>query len=285
MNVLSLFDGISCGQLALKEAGIKVTNYFASEIDKHAIAVTQANFPNTIQIGDVREVRAENLPKIDLLIAGSPCTSLSFAGKMQGFDGESGLYFEFLRILKETNPTYFLLENVKTKKEWLDIITNSIGVKPIFIDSAHFSAQKRKRMYWTNIPVKQLPEANTETLQDILDESAPDNHYLLPYQIERGVQKHKAQVFKNTRMGQVKFPTPKTEKSKCLNTVRIKGDRTMTHIQDEKGIRLLTINEYERLQTLPLGYTASAPLNQRFKAIGNSWTVNVISHIFKGIYD
>ncbi len=156
MNVLSLFDGISCGQLALQRAGIPVTQYFASEIDKHAIKVTQTNFPNTVQLGDVTKVKVEALPKIDLLIGGSPCQGFSFAGKLLNFeDPRSKLFFEFVRLLKETAPKWFLLENVLMKAEHERIITDQLGVKPVMIDSADFSAQSRKRLYWTNIPLRE----------------------------------------------------------------------------------------------------------------------------------
>ena len=155
INVLSLFDGMSCGQIALERAGIKVENYFASEIDKYAIKVTQHNYPNTTQLGDVTEVKAENLPRIDLLIGGSPCQSLSTSGNGSGFEGKSGLFFEFVRIFKQVikiNPDLkFLFENVKMKKSNQDIISDCLGVKPIEINSNLVSGQNRKRLYWTNI--------------------------------------------------------------------------------------------------------------------------------------
>jgi DNA (cytosine-5)-methyltransferase 3A len=136
MNVLSLFDGMSCGQIALNKAGIKYDNYFASEIDKPAIKVTQHNYPNTIQLGSVIDVKAEDLPKIDLLIGGSPCQGFSFAGKKLNFDDpRSKLFFEFVRLKNELNPKYFLLENVKMKQEWQDVISENLGVKPIRINS------------------------------------------------------------------------------------------------------------------------------------------------------
>ena len=136
MNVLSLFDGMSCGQIALNQLGIKVDNYFASEIDVPAITVTNANYPNTHQLGDVTKVSAKDLPKIDLLIGGSPCQGFSFAGKQLNFDDErSVLFFEFVRLLKETKPKYFLLENVYMKKEWQDVISKELGVEPIEIYS------------------------------------------------------------------------------------------------------------------------------------------------------
>ena len=141
MKVLSLFDGISCGQVALERAGIKVDNYFASEIDKYAIKVTQKNYPNTIQLGDVCNIKGNELPKIDLLIGGSPCQGFSFAGKQLNFnDPRSELFFEFVRILKEVKPKYFLLENVKMKKEYQNVISKHLGVEPIEINSALVSA-------------------------------------------------------------------------------------------------------------------------------------------------
>jgi len=149
MNVLSLFDGMSCGQLALQKAGIPVTNYFASEVDKYAIQVAKANYPNTIHIGDVCDVMWPETfegMKIDLLIGGSPCQGFSFAGKQLNFDDpRSKLFWEFVRLLKECKPKYFLLENVKMKKEYMDVITEALGVEPIFINSSLVSAQNRQR--------------------------------------------------------------------------------------------------------------------------------------------
>lgn len=150
--VLSLFDGMSCGQLALQKLGVKVKTYFAAEIDKHAIKVALDNFPNTIQLGDVTKVFAKDLPKIDLLIGGSPCQGFSFAGKQLAFDDpRSKLFFEFVRLKNECNPTYFMLENVKMKKEFEVIISRYMGVAPIEINSNLVSAQNRERLYWTNI--------------------------------------------------------------------------------------------------------------------------------------
>jgi DNA (cytosine-5)-methyltransferase 3A len=169
MNVLSLFDGMSCGQIALNRSGIKYNNYFASEVDKHAIKVTQANYPDTIQLGCVKNVNPENLPKIDLLIGGSPCQGFSFAGKQLNFEDErSKLFFEYVRLLKEIKPNYFLLENVKMKKEYQDVISSYLGVEPIFIDSSLVSAQSRKRLYWTNIPNVVQPDDKGICLSDIL---------------------------------------------------------------------------------------------------------------------
>ena len=170
MNVLSLFDGMSCGRLALDSLGIKVDNYYAAEIDKYATQVSEANYPDIIRLGDVCGVKAENLPKIDLLLAGSPCQGFSFAGKQLAFDDpRSALFFEFVRILKECKPKYFLLENVKMKKEFLDIITQQVDAQPILINSALLSAQNRQRYYWTNIPGVEQPKQKGVVLKDILE--------------------------------------------------------------------------------------------------------------------
>jgi len=175
MNVLSLFDGMSCGQIALNRLGIKYDNYFASEIDKYAMKVTEANYPNTRQMGSVEFINGVNLPKIDLLFGGSPCQGFSFAGKQLNFsDPRSKLFFEFVRILKETKPKYFLLENVKMKKESQNIITEYLGVEPIEINSNLVSAQNRRRLYWTNIPGVEQPKDKEIYLKDIIEGGGVD---------------------------------------------------------------------------------------------------------------
>ena len=175
MNILSLFDGMSCGRLALDRLGIKIDKYYASEIDKYAIEVSSANYPDTIQIGDVCDVKGEDYPDIDLILAGSPCQGFSFAGHQLAFDDpRSALFFEFVRVLKEVNPKYFLLENVKMKKEFLDIISDQVGVEPILINSSLLSAQNRQRYYWTNIPGVEQPEDRGLVLKDILETEADE---------------------------------------------------------------------------------------------------------------
>ena len=173
MNVLSLFDGMSCGQIALNKLGVKYDKYFACEIDKYAMQVTQHNFPDTIQLGDVQFVTKETFGnhKIDLVVGGSPCQGFSFAGKMLNFDdARSKLFFEYVRLVKELKPKYFLLENVKMKKESQDIISEYMGVEPIEINSSLVSAQTRKRLYWTNIPNVRQPEDKGIVLKDIIEQ-------------------------------------------------------------------------------------------------------------------
>lgn len=175
MNVLSVFDGMSGGRLALQKAGIKVDTYFASEVDPYAIKVTQHRFPNTIQLGDVTKVSASGLPKIDLLIGGSPCQGFSFAGGQLAFDDpRSVLFFEYVRLLHEVKPKYFLLENVKMKKEFQDVISGYLGVEPIVINSSLLSAQNRVRLYWTNIPNVTQPEDLGIILEDIIEDGYTD---------------------------------------------------------------------------------------------------------------
>ena len=153
LRVLSLFDGMSCGQIALNKLGLKDYTYYASEIDKYAIQITQKNFPETIQVGDVTQLKSEDFTNIDLMFAGSPCQGFSFAGKQLAFDDpRSKLFFEFVRMLKEVKPKYFLLENVRMKKEYLDVISEQVGAQPTLINSSLLSAQSRQRYYWTNIP-------------------------------------------------------------------------------------------------------------------------------------
>ncbi len=171
LNILSLFDGISSGRIALDRAGIKVNKYYASEIDKHAIKVAQHNWPDTVQLGSVIDVKTENLPNIDLTIAGSPCQGFSFAGKQLNFeDPRSKLFFEFVRLLNDLrvkNPNIkFMLENVRMKKQYLDIISEYLGVPPIKINSALLTAQNRVRYYWTNIPNVKIPEDKGILLKD-----------------------------------------------------------------------------------------------------------------------
>ena len=185
INVLSLFDGMSCGQIALERLGIKVDKYYASEIDPYAISVTQYNYPDTIQLGDIREIKGKDLPSIDLIIGGSPCQGFSFSqrNRLNFDDPRSKLFFEYVRVLnecREINPNiYFLLENVRMSNKSKDVITKYMGVEPININSALVSAQSRNRLYWTNIPNVKQPQDRRIMLKDILeDNAAADKYYL-----------------------------------------------------------------------------------------------------------
>jgi len=392
--VLSLFDGMSCGQLALQKAGIKVKQYYAAEIDKYAIQVTMANFPDTIQLGDVTKVFAKDLPKIDLIIGGSPCQGFSFAGKQLAFDDpRSKLFFEFVRLKNECNPTYFMLENVKMKKEFELIISKYMGVAPIEINSALLSAQNRVRLYWTNIAnepyglfgdmVCTIPQPKDKgvLLRDILESNVADKYYLTDKAIDRlnkaqligikakvdpeksgtitiknqsgqlaidnsttlivasrgrnpenpksresgleteqhleprfdgktncitSVQKDNlvmqlnpstesggVQPYQQNRVYDIDGISPALmaqmscgthailEKSPCLHGFE-HGTNGQLNKQLAKGglIRRLTETECERLQTVPDGYTGIVSSTQRYRMLGNGWTVDVIAYIF-----
>jgi len=177
VNVLSLFDGISCGQVALNNINIDIGNYFSSEIDKYAIKISNNNYPSTIQIGDVRRVKCDTLPQIDILLGGSPCQGFSFAGKQLNFkDDRSKLFFDFVRLLNSVKPKYFLFENVMMKVEYQQVISDMLNVKPIMINSNLVSAQNRKRLYWTNIPVFELPLDKLIFLKDIIEPFVDDKY-------------------------------------------------------------------------------------------------------------
>lgn len=276
MNVLSLFDGMSCGQIALNKIGIEYENYFASEIDEPAIRVTQHNYPNTIQIGDVTKVTSDNLPKIDLLIGGSPCQGFSFAGKKLNFsDPRSKLFFEFVRLKNDLNPKYFLLENVKMKQEWQDVISDLLGVKPIRINSQLVSAAKRDRLYWTNIPTDQ-PSDKGITFDDINSNS---QNWIEEERIAR-IASWKAQqkpLNSATVIGSSK-------KLPCLTARGYNQYHSgMILITDGTKYRYLTNEEAEQAHNIPIGYTSICNDRERSHMIGNGWTVDVIAHIFQGL--
>jgi DNA-cytosine methyltransferase len=278
INVLSLFDGMSCGQIALNKLGVKYDNYYASEIDKFAIGVTKMNYPNTIHLGDVRDVKGQNLPKIDLLFGGSPCQSFSNAGKGEGFEGSSGIFWEYVRVLKEVKPKYFMLENVKMKKEWQDIITKELGVEPIAINSSLLSGQNRPRLYWTNIPGVEQPEDKGIKLKDILeDDNLVDKQHLMT---------PKAMAYMDgLRNGKQRWEyhkNPLDGKAACIvaSFYKLSGLGVLDYRNLGKPCRRLTPLECERLQTVPDNYTESVSRTQRYKMIGNGWTVDVIAHIF-----
>lgn len=320
---------MSCGRIALERAGIEVNNYYASEIDKHAIKVTQSNYPDTIQLGDVTKISAKDLPKIDLLIGGSPCQGFSFAGKQLAFDDpRSKLFFEFVRLKNELNPTYFMLENVKMKKEFELIISRYMGVAPIEINSALVSAQNRVRLYWTNIANEPYglfgdmqctipqPKDKGILLKDILQANVDEKYFLgNPKMIDfvtdkRRLNKKYTQINGEKGLPQMArqyaswcgdficvamrgrnpensndrspgSPTeqrlePKTDgKTNCLTSVS--KDNLLSN---GYKLRRLTPTECERLQTVPDRYTSCVSDTQRYRMLGNGWTVDVVAHIF-----
>ena len=360
MNVISLFDGMSCGQQALDRAGVEVNQYFASEIDKFAIKVTMSNYPNTIQLGSVINVNGYDLPKIDLLIGGSPCQSFSFAGKRKGmatkdeieihtlehylqfkndgyeFEGQSYLFWEYIRILNEVKPKYFLLENVMMGEKWERILSRAIGVNPIEINSALVSAQNRRRLYWTNIGMKaaglfgdlesiiKQPKDKEILLKDVLENEVDEKYFLSEKAINKCLKSTANKNMLNTDnknksgcliSGYYKIPFDGTyivhnimprSSTTCKDTgntnaveivgfdyrtdegFRIRSYGKTPTLNTNAGvytnsprIRRLTPIECERLQTVKDNYTNHVSDCQRYKMLGNGWTVDVIAHIFK----
>jgi DNA (cytosine-5)-methyltransferase 1 len=371
MNVLSLFDGMSCGQQALERSNIKVDNYFASEIDKYAMQVTMANYPNTKQLGSVIDVDGYSLPKIDLLIGGSPCQSFSFAGKRKGmstkdseeistldrylqlkkegfeFEGQSYLFWEYMRLMYECKPKYFLLENVMMGEKWEKILSRAIGVNPIMINSSLLSAQNRQRLYWTNIGLAptglfgylqstiEQPKNKGIVLKDILENQVDKKYFLsdkmMEYFSNRAANFYGINVVVHNTMPRSSKtgkggtgPLSRADgKTYCLDTgttnaveirevkqinpslesggkqpyqqnrvydtngispslcANLGGDRS--YLLNLPKIRRLTPIECERLQTVKDNYTNHVSDSQRYKMIGNGWTVDVICHLFSYI--
>lgn len=303
MNVLSLFDGISCGQIALNRCGIKYDKYFASEIDKYAISVTKYNYPGTIELGDIKKIKPSDLPKIDLVVGGSPCQGFSVAGKKLNFeDPRSKLFFEFIRLKNELNPKWFLLENVVMKKKYISIISDHIGINPVMINSALVSAQNRKRLYWTNI------NAQKDILRmDISGIKQPDNKkIILADIIKKGFTDRDKSYpidahYQNTSLTSLNRYYRKASRQVIFDKpvvcaiAKIKGHESISGNHQPKiktdilKWRKLSPLECERLQTIPDNYTKYGIGNkkisnsQRYKMLGNGFTVDVIVHILKGL--
>jgi DNA-cytosine methyltransferase len=301
MNVLSLFDGMSCGQIALKKLGHKVNNYYASEVDKYAIKVSSDNFPTTIHLGDVTKIDFKSLPKIDLLMGGSPCQGFSFAGKRLNFnDPRSALFFEFVRALKEIKPKYFLLENVVMKQEFQDVISEHLGVLPVRIESSYFSAQKRSRLYWTNISIAPYEDKGI-VLADIIEHGLVDRdksycidaNYFKGTNLEQYLSKKRRQIVfeksnKPIRLGALTKSMGtrvyhESGKSVCISAVGGGWGAKTGLYHDDYCIRKLTVLECKRLQTVPDDYKMNVSNSQAYKMLGNGWTVDVIAHILNSI--
>ena len=284
MNVLSLFDGMSCGQIALERASIHVDRYYASEVDKYAIQVTQQNHPNTIQLGDVTNWKEWDIDwsSIELLLGGSPCQGFSFAGKQLAFDDPRSklflVYVDILNHIKSVNPNIkFLLENVRMKKEYLDIISEQLGVGYTLINSALVSAQNRNRFYWANWKFEQ-PDNKGTILADVIDDiseytsSSEHNRYDLGINRIASAVDIKGHDY-NKRVYDVYGKSP--------TLAAASGGNLEPKIVTTYGYRKLTPLECERLQTVPDNYTASVSNRQRYRMLGNGWTVDVIAHILK----
>ena len=315
MKILSLFDGISCARVSLERAGIPVEEYYASEIDKYAIQVSRKNYPDIIQMGSVIDISAQHSEQfdnskqrkhhlvaflgneIDILIGGSPCQDLSIAKKdRKGLDGErSGLFWEYVRILNEVKPKYFILENVASMpKEAKELISKTLGVEPIMINASLVSAQNRKRLFWTNIPNVTLPQDKGILLKDILEENVDDKYNVPNYQTNWNSDKpidENSPKYKTLRIGG-DIPTiyqwrrsywrEMSEQNKCPTLTSAMGiGGGNVPVLDK--IRKLTPIECERLQGLPDNYTDGVSNTQRYKALGNAFNVDVVAHILSFI--
>ena len=346
IKVLSLFDGISCGRVALERAGFEIEKYYASEIDKFAKIIAQKNYPDTIQVGDITKLKGEDYD-VDLVMGGSPCQGFSFAGKQLNFDDpRSALFFEFVRLLKEIKPKYFLLENVRMKQEHQDVISEHLGVKPIMINSSLVSAQNRYRLYWTNIPNIEQPNDKEINLKSLLqNEEEVDEKYYLTENNIKTINRNFGSKGKIIDLEEdfsliekMNYPSRIKQKLQCIKCptltaamgtgggnvpvitikeatkkgfVEIKDgecfDNTFPNSETRRGrkmdkksncltaanydyllfknerIRKLTEIECERLQTLPDRYTEDISMTQRYKALGNGWTVDVVAHILTNL--
>lgn len=332
MVVLSLFDGMSCGRLALKKLGVEPDLYMASEVDQSAIKVSRHNFPETKHLGDVTKVFGKDIPKPDLLIGGSPCQGFSFAGNQLNFQHpESKLFFEYARLLEECNPRFFLLENVVMKKEYEDVISGVLGVKPVLINSNLLSAQNRKRLYWTNIPGVQHPSDKAicwghvrvrgekkhkhfythKAMQWLAATSIKKKRPIAVHRADEKMQMLEAnhhKKYSSQRFFAVADDDPGLEPSRFPIyggqnpdsgpiKIRLEGgtliankdghDHEITRRGDlpsgRFAFRYVTPLECERLQTVPDGYTAEVSDTQRYRMLGNGWTVDVISHMLSHI--
>lgn len=300
MNVLSLFDGMSCGRIALQRAGIHIDNYFSSEIKPYAIKVADENWPmdKKNRLGDVTKIYARKLPKIDLLIGGSPCQDFSGANKERlGTDGvKSGLFFEYVRLLKALSPKYFLLENVRMKKEHEEFVTSIMGVAPVVINSELVAPHLRHRLYWTNIPGVTLPKDKGLLLNDFLTSGYSDRtkaRTLLESDSRPLTTPIKmAHRYFNTGFTTLIFKSKEHfERLKAHFDANFKGKSAKEIDSISKGmdlsiydgLRYMTNREREFCQTVPQGYTDSLTRDEASCVLGDGWTVDVIAHIFKGI--
>ena len=330
INVLSCFDGLSGGQIALEKAGIEVNKYYASEIDKYAIAVAKYHYPNTIHLGDVKKIDTSTLPKIDLMLAGSPCTDLSFAGLGKGLiEGkQSSLFFDWWRLVQELKPKFIFLENVRMKEEYKNQISDILGFQPTAINSSLVSAQNRYRLYWFGIrdgdsykaiPINQ-PKDKEIVLGDIL-ESWLDESWTISekvkdangcIQVGETAEIKGYDIIKRVYSPEGKAPTLTTmqgghrEPKVATNNPNGGVLKQNNHLTDGLRWRKLTPLECERLQTVPDGYTqygdfggeqfdkdgnfiryTTKPVSnsQRYKMLGNGWTIDVITHILEGMKD
>jgi len=292
MNVLSLFDGISCAKLALERAKIPINKYFSCEIDSYCIQISKKNHSSNIFLGDIKKLNLRELPKIDLLIGGSPCQDISHAFKGKGLEGKrSALFFDFVRIKNVLKPKYFLLENVRTK--WKKFMDEEIGEEGIELNSKFFTAQNRPRCYWTNIPIHGKHSINKKQIKDVMEKKVDDVYYFNKSVSNYGKGRHLKQKKDYYEIQKV-FTLPHSllkdnERQRRVYSVFGKSPTLLARSDTPKilfrdEIRKLTPLECERLQGIKDNYTSGCSNTQRYKMIGNSFTVPVISYILRNIH-
>ena len=285
ITVLSLFDGISCGRVALERANISVQRYTAYEIEPNAIKISKKNYSQIVHCGDVTTADFTQYRGVDLLLGGSPCQSLSITTSKNrtNLSGKSILFWEFVRALEEAKPKYFLFENVASmNEESKTIISEQLGCQPILIDSADFSAQQRERLYWTNIPItKPMPQASSLVLKDILESNVDEKYF---YHCDFDFHGYDKTVCATLHInGHDILKRVNSPDAKCQTLTCVSGGNQQKKVMDNGRPRKLTPLEYERLQTLPNHYTSGCSDGARYTAIGNGWTVDVISYILSNI--
>jgi DNA (cytosine-5)-methyltransferase 3A len=274
------FDGISCGQIAARRAGIYYSKYYSSELlmittrngivkPNPVIDIVKYHFPDTIFVGDITKINGYDYEDVDILLGGSPCQSFSNAGQREGFDGTSRLFWEYVRLRSEMNPTYYLLENVVMKDKWIHIISDALGCEPYFINSLVVSAQSRPRLYWSNIPYTEIQDKKIVLGDVILGAITGTGKHgkLNPlYNIVPGEKKWKNHGWEDNPYN----------KAYCLV-------RSVGHYKNTQGkVKLFTAEDCEVLQNIPVGYTGVTGLckSKRIEALGNAWTVDVLVEAF-----
>lgn len=282
MDVLSLFDGISCGMVAAERAGLKIDNYYAYEIDQNAIKISKKNYPNIAHCGDVITEDFTKYKGIDLIIGQS--LSVTTGANRTNLDGKSRLFFEFARALKESCPKYFLFENVASmNEESKHIISECLRCEPVYINSENFSAQNRPRLYWTNIPLNNEINICSDVLKGILEDSVDEKYFYNCGYDFHGEDKHVVTTLDVNTHEMLKRVYSKN--FKCPTLTCVHGGYQQKKVYVNGRCRKLTPVEYERLQTLPDNYTAGVSDTARYTAVGNGWTVDVITYILKNITD
>lgn len=279
-----MFDGISCGMVALERAGLQVDRYVAYEIDKYAIQVSEKNYPQIEHCGDVTVADFSQYKGFDLLMGGSPCQSLSITQSKtrEHLEGKSKLFFEYVKALEEVKPKYFLFENVASmNEESKQIISECLGCEPIFIDSADFSAQSRPRLYWTNIPVNMNWQESKSVIRDIMESKVDEKYYYNFPLINVDMTKQVCATMEHSNQEMHKRVF--NPDFKCHTLTCVSGGNQQKKVMDNGRARKLTPLEYERLQTLPDNYTAGLSDGRRYTAVGNGWTVDVIAHLLSGL--